>query len=95
MKQIEADVVVIGARITGTTIARELSRYGVEIVVVERGGGVGTQGQTKAVGGMIYTVLVMLMSFILKRIIATDTPLYDPNSRKVKWLEHGFDLAPQ
>jgi glycerol-3-phosphate dehydrogenase len=95
MKQIEADVVIIGAGITGTTIARELSRYKVETVVVERGGGVGTQGQTKAAGGMIYTGLVMLMSFILKSIMAPDAPLYDPESQKIKWLEQGFDLAPQ
>jgi glycerol-3-phosphate dehydrogenase len=95
MKQIEADVVVIGAGITGTTIARELSRYRVETVVVERGGQEGAQGQSKAAGGMIYTGLVMLMSFIVKSMIAPDAPLYDPDSQKVKWLEQGFDLAPQ
>src|SRR4030042_5191148 len=95
MKKNEADVVVIGAGITGTTVARELSRYKVETVVVERGGGVATQGQTKAAGGMIYTGLVMLMSFILKSIMAPDAPLYDPESKKIKWLEQGFDLAPQ
>jgi glycerol-3-phosphate dehydrogenase len=95
MKQIESDVVIIGAGITGTTIARELSRYQVETVVIERGGGVATQGQTKAAGGMIYTGLVMLMSFILKSIMAPDAPLYDPNSQKIKWLEQGFDMAPQ
>jgi glycerol-3-phosphate dehydrogenase len=95
MKQIESDVVIIGAGITGTTIARELSRYKVETAVVERGGGVGTQGQTKAAGGMIYTGLVMLMSFILKSIMAPDAPLYDPKSQKTIWLEQGFDMASQ
>jgi glycerol-3-phosphate dehydrogenase len=94
-KQIEADVVIIGAGITGTTLARELSRYKVETVVVEKGGDAGNQGQTKAAGGMIYSGLVMLMSFILKSIMAPDAPLYDPDSQKIKWLERGFDLAPQ
>ena len=94
VKQIEADVVVIGAGITGTTIARELSRYKVETVVVEKGGDAGSQGQTKAAGGMLYTGLVMLMSFILKSLIAPDAPLYDPDSRKIRWLEQGFDRTP-
>ena len=95
VKRIEADVVIIGAGMTGTTLARELSPYKIETVVVEKGGGVGTQGQTKASGGMIYTGLVMLMSFIVKSMIAPDAPLYDPDSQKVKWLEQGFDLVPQ
>jgi glycerol-3-phosphate dehydrogenase len=95
VKQFETDVVIIGAGITGTTIARELSRYKVETVVVEKGMDVGIQGQTKASGGMIYTGLVMLMSFIVKSMIAPNAPLYDPDSQKIKWLEQGFDIAPQ
>jgi glycerol-3-phosphate dehydrogenase len=95
VKKVEADVVIIGAGITGTTVARELSRYKPEVVVVEKGGGVGTQGQTKAAGGMIYTGLVMLMSLIAKSLIAPDAPLYDPENQKIKWLEQGYDMAPQ
>jgi glycerol-3-phosphate dehydrogenase len=94
-KQFEADVVVIGAGNTGATIARELSRYKVETVVVERGGQEGSQGQTKASGGTFYTGLPMLSSFVLKSAMAPDAPLYDPNSQKIKWLEQGFDMAPQ
>ena len=95
VKRIEADVVIIGAGITGTTIARELSRYKIGIVVVEKGGDAGNQGQTKAAGGMLYTGLVMLMSFILKSMMAPDAPLYDAHSQKIKWLEQGFDMVPQ
>ena len=95
VKQIGADVVIIGAGITGTTIARELSRYKLETVVVEKGGDAGNQGQTKAAGGMLYTGLVMLMSFILKSMMAPDAPLYDAHSQKIKWLEQGFDMVPQ
>lgn len=94
MEQIEADVTVIGAGITGTTVARELSRFKVETIVVEKGMDIGTQGQTKASGGMIYSGLVMLMSFIVKSLVAPDAPLYDPESQKVRWLEQGFDQAP-
>jgi glycerol-3-phosphate dehydrogenase len=95
VKQWEADVVIIGAGITGTTIARELSRYKVDAVVVEKGGDAGTQAQTKASGGMVYTGFAMLMSFVLKSIMAPDAPLYDPDSQKTKWLEQGFDMASQ
>ena len=95
MKQIETDVLVIGAGMTGTTIARELSRYEVETIVVEKGMDVGIQGQTKASGGMLYSGLVMLMSYILKSFVAPDSPIYDPKSQKVKWLEQGFDGVPQ
>ncbi|MFC1864165.1 NAD(P)/FAD-dependent oxidoreductase, partial [Thermodesulfobacteriota bacterium] len=56
---------------------------------------VGIQGQTKASGGMIYSGLVMLMSFILKSYVAPDAPLYDPESQKIKWLEQGFDGASE
>jgi glycerol-3-phosphate dehydrogenase len=93
--QWETDVVIIGSGVTGTTLARELSRYKVDAVVVEKGGGPGSQGQTKASGGMLYTGLVMLMSFILKSIMAPDAPLYDPESQKIQWLEQGFDMVPQ
>jgi glycerol-3-phosphate dehydrogenase len=95
MNRIEADVLVIGAGMTGTTIARELSRYEVETIVVEKGMDVGIQGQTKASGGMIYSGLVMLMSYILKSFVAPDAPIYDPKSQKVRWLEQGFDQARQ
>ena len=93
MNQIEADVLVIGAGITGSTVARELSRYDVETIVVEKGMDVGIQGQTKASGGMLYSGLVMLMSYILKSFVAPDAPIYDPKSQKVRWLEQGFDQA--
>jgi glycerol-3-phosphate dehydrogenase len=94
-KQIEADVVVIGAGLTGTAIARELSRYKLETVVVEKGGGAGTQGQTRASGGMIYSGSAMLESLVLKSVLAPEYPLYDPESLKMKWLEQGFDMMPQ
>jgi glycerol-3-phosphate dehydrogenase len=93
-KQFEADVVVVGAGLTGTTIARELSRYKVETVVVERCGHEGC-GQTKASFGTIYSGLPLLQSFILKSTMAPDAPLYDANSHRIRWLEQGFDMMPQ
>ena len=76
-KQLEADVVIIGAGIIGTTIAQELSRYKVETVVVEKGGGVGSQGQTKGSSGLIYSGLLLLASFVSKSFLAPELPMYE------------------
>ncbi|MEM5768543.1 MAG: FAD-dependent oxidoreductase, partial [Bacillota bacterium] len=49
----EADVLIIGAGITGCGIARELSKYALKVVVVEMGDDVAT-GVTKANNGNIH-----------------------------------------
>lgn len=49
----EADVVIIGAGITGCGIARELSKYNLKIVVVERGDDVAS-GSSKSNNGCIH-----------------------------------------
>jgi glycerol-3-phosphate dehydrogenase len=94
-KQIaEADVVIIGAGITGCGIARELSKYKVESIVVERAGEVAA-GQSKLTLGHIYTGLNMVGSMVLKSVmLPPDTPLsalYHPNSLLTKWNEQGFN----
>jgi len=75
VKQIEADVVIIGSGITGTSIARELSRYKVETIMVEKAGYI-SAGQTKASGGGLYGEgLRMVRSLIVKSAYASGTPL--------------------
>ena len=49
----KADVVIVGAGISGCAIARELSKYKLKIIVVDRGDDVGT-GATKANNGCIH-----------------------------------------
>lgn len=93
-KQLEADVVIIGAGITGTGIARELSKYKVKTIVVEKAGYI-SAGQTKASVGTIYVGLGLLQSLVLKSVMAPDAPLYDPNSLKMQLLEEGFQMWPQ
>ena len=91
----EADVVIIGAGITGTAIARELSRYDVEVVLVERGGEV-AYGASKATLGQIYTGLNMVGSMVLKSIVLppgtplTASALHDPTKMMTKWCDEGF-----
>jgi glycerol-3-phosphate dehydrogenase len=95
VKQIEADVVVIGSGIAGTSIARELSKYKLETILVEKAGHI-SAGQTKASAGGIYTEsLRMVRSLVVKSAYATGAPLYDPESRKLKFIREGFKLWQQ
>jgi glycerol-3-phosphate dehydrogenase len=97
-RRVEADVVIIGGGITGAAIARELSRYEVETILVEKGGEL-SAGQTKATLGNIYTGLNMVGSMILKSVLLpSGTPLnalYNPNKLMTMWNEQGFKEWPQ
>jgi len=53
MENIKADVAIIGAGITGCAIARELSKYKIRTVVLEKEADVGW-GTTKANSGLIH-----------------------------------------
>ncbi len=50
----KADVVIVGAGIVGSTIARELSRYDLEVIVVEREPDIAFGSPTKANTGIIH-----------------------------------------
>ena len=94
----EADVVIIGGGITGAAIARELSRYEVETVLVERAGELAA-GQSKVTLGNIYTGLNMVGSMVLKSVLLPPgtplTDLYNPTTLLEKWSEQGFnDWSP-
>jgi glycerol-3-phosphate dehydrogenase len=88
-KQLEADVVIIGGGITGAAIARELSRYKVDTVLLEKGGEL-CAGQSKGSIGLIYTGLMMLCSMLAKTVVAPDAPIYEPHTLKMRWCEEGF-----
>ena len=49
-----ADVAIIGGGIVGCMVARELSRYQLDVVVLERANDVG-KGSSKANSGLIHT----------------------------------------
>jgi len=53
MSNIKADVAVIGAGITGCAIARELSKYKIKVVVLEKEADVGW-GTTKSNSGLLH-----------------------------------------
>ena len=50
----EYDVIIIGAGICGTCIARELSKYKLKVLVIEKEADVGFGGATKANTGIIH-----------------------------------------
>ncbi len=94
-KTLEADVTIIGGGITGVAIARELSRYKVDVVLVERSGELAA-GASKATLGHIYTGLNMIGSMILKSVVLppgtpfTVEALHDSRALISQWNEEGF-----
>lgn len=92
---LEADVLIIGGGFTGISIARELSKYKVKTIVVERGGEVAA-GASKATLGQIYTGLNMVGSMLLKSVVLppgtplTPEKLHDPSMLVTRWSDEGF-----
>jgi glycerol-3-phosphate dehydrogenase len=95
-KTLETEVTIIGGGFTGVTIARELSKYKVDVVLVERGGELAA-GASKATLGHIYTGLNMVGSMILKSVVLppgtplTVEALHDSKALISQWSEQGFD----
>ena len=54
MQTIQADVVIVGAGVIGASIARELSRYHLNVVMVEKEADVCGGGSTKANTGIVH-----------------------------------------
>jgi glycerol-3-phosphate dehydrogenase len=92
----ETQVAVIGGGITGISIARELSRYKIQAVVVEKDLDI-AGGQTKSNSGMIYSTqgLTWAGSLVIKSVM--DKPgasLVHPDSLKEKLTLKGFQAFP-
>ena len=51
---IDSDIVIVGGGIIGCAIARELSRYRLQVVVVEAANDIAC-GTTKANGGLVHS----------------------------------------
>lgn len=58
----EADVVIIGAGITGCAVARQLSKYKLNVLVLEREDDISC-GTTKSNNGMIIQVMIKTRVF--------------------------------
>ena len=91
--QFESEVLIIGAGIVGASIARELSQYKVNVVVVEKSPDCFT-GQTKSSHGLVYSgrSLNMALSLVLKSVMAPGAQLWKPNSMKIRLGTEGYRL---
>lgn len=89
----EGDIAIIGGGITGVAIARELSKYKAETILIEKSKNL-SEGQSKESQGCIYTGLNMAGSLLLKTSLlpagAKLADYYDPNRPLIKWSEQGF-----
>ena len=95
-KELETQVLVVGAGATGTAIARELSKYKVDVVVVEKGLDV-AGGQTKCNTGMVYSPvgLTWAASLVIKSIVdEPNATLLHPESLKERLALRGFHAFP-
>ncbi|MGC1122842.1 MAG: FAD-dependent oxidoreductase [Candidatus Methanofastidiosia archaeon] len=71
----EADIVIIGAGVIGCFIARELSQYDLDVVVVEKESDAAC-GATKANNGQIHTGIGEKSGTLKKELCAEAWPLY-------------------
>jgi glycerol-3-phosphate dehydrogenase len=70
------DVVIIGAGVVGTAIARELSRYEVDIVVVDKNEDVGGDA-SKSNSGIIHTGYDATPGTLESKLVVAANPMYD------------------
>ena len=83
-KLMETDIVIIGGGIGGASIARELSRYKLDVVLVEKTDSI-VEGQSKCGQITLYRGLMNLTSHVAKSfVLEPGQPLYDPKSRRTK-----------
>jgi glycerol-3-phosphate dehydrogenase len=95
-RKLETQVLVIGAGITGTAIARELSKYRLNVILIEKGLDV-AGGQTKSNAGMVYSTvgLTWAGSLVIKSIVdEPGTGLIHPESLKERLTLKGFNVFP-
>ena len=98
-KAIETQVVIIGGGISGTAVARELSKYRVDTCLIEKEGGCGV-GITKACQGLVHGGAAYLSSRMIKFHGGMDLKDFArmPLGLKERWgnlgREEYFALAP-
>jgi len=95
-KPIETQVVIIGAGSTGTVIARELSKYKVDAILVDKAVDVGC-GETRSSHGSVYSSkgLSWASSLVLKSMVLEPKDrgsLLHPESLKERLTLKGFNM---
>jgi len=78
----EADVVIIGAGIVGAAIARELSRYQLSVIVLEKEADVAC-GASKANNGMVHSGIVQEPDSLRSRLNLRGNALFEEVCREL------------
>ncbi|RQD73745.1 MAG: FAD-dependent oxidoreductase, partial [Halanaerobium sp. MSAO_Bac5] len=82
----KTDVLIVGAGVTGSAVARELSRYELDIVVIEKNSDL-AEGTTKANNGMIHSGYAATPGSLKAELNVKGNAKYD------RWAEElNFDL---
>lgn len=96
MEPREADVVIVGAGITGVSIGRELSRYKLRTLIIEKQADV-AMGVSKTAGSLIYMGLFQAASLAIKNLSGQADLRAETQSERMQLLWQGFrefhDLA--
>ena len=94
--QLETQILIIGAGVAGVSVARELSRYHVDAILVERAADFAA-GQSKSNHGHIHPGIGAMGAFssVLKSSMAPGAKPYDFRSRRAKLSLQGFELFDQ
>lgn len=85
----ETDVLIIGAGITGISIARELSKYQIDVTVIEKEADV-SMGISKTSGSLIYMGLFQALSLVIKDLGRGDDLIQETKTERMQMLWGGF-----
>ena len=90
----ETDVLIVGAGITGVSLARELSRYKVRVTVIEKEADV-SMGVSKTSGSLIYMGLFQALSLVIKDLGHGADLEAETKNERMQLLWGGFSLFDQ
>lgn len=87
----ETDVLIVGAGIIGLSIARELTKYHVDVTVIEKEMDVG-MGISKTSGSLVYMGLFQAMSLVIKDLGRDADLEAETRTERMQMLWGGFSL---
>ena len=87
----ETDVIIIGAGIIGMSLARELTKYQVDVTVIEKEADV-SMGISKTSGSLIYMGLFQALSLVIKDLGRGADLIEETRTERMKMLWGGFSV---
>jgi glycerol-3-phosphate dehydrogenase len=87
----ETEVLIVGAGITGLSIARELSKYHTDVTVIEKESDV-SMGISKTAGSLVYMGLFQAMSLIIKDLGRGANLEEETRTERMRMLWEGYSI---